>query len=199
MYILFQIFGILCVECLLVDCGGTECSNRYENQEDLLEAIPELRNCTTVRKRYPICGQTVNVLYSLQPPYVVASKNGNDPGGLLPDILRVATDVCCYGCLDVKFTGPVKYLQKFQHTNATIFMPLQSAFDSKLFAGRDYIPFLKVTGVTYLAKELRQIIKGARKHASHDVICYKHVASFYYSNFNGGNSRMCDVVFGYLV
>lgn len=71
------------------------CSNRYENREDILKALPQYKNCDSVKQRFPICARTISVLYSPQPPYVLQPEDNSSGGGrgrpvgLLPDLLNI--------------------------------------------------------------------------------------------------------------
>ena len=154
MNIVLQFLGTLWLNVYFIKSSLLHCSNRYEFQEEIKEALPHLKNCSVVRKLFPICNQQITVLYSQHPPYVFSINKTSEPIGLLPDILRLIMDVCCHGCVDIIFRGPVNPLQKFLYSNATIYMPLESAYNSKIFFGIDYIPFMKVSAVSILAKEM---------------------------------------------
>lgn len=130
------------------------CSSRFENMHDIKKANPLLTNCTYVKEKYPTCAKTITVEYFEQPPYVVASKDGGRPIGLLPDILWLVMEACCFGCYDIRYKGPVDYLTKFRPSSASLFMPVQSSVDSFLFNGHDFIPTVKVSKVDILAKQL---------------------------------------------
>ena len=170
MYKLLQFYAIFWIKCIRVKCSPIQCSNRYELQTEMKEALPYLKNCEIVRLRYPICDQQITVLYSPHPPYVISVEDDNKPIGLLPDILRLAMDVCCFGCVELIFRGPMDSLQKFRNSNATIFMPLESAFDSSLLFGHDYISFVKVEGVSFLAMEMKNKATEYTRHLMETVL-----------------------------
>ena len=73
-------------------------------------------------------------------------------------------DVCCYGCTKIVYKGEVEPIQKFTNTSMTLYMPLEGAFEGEAFFEYDYVPFLKVGGVSFLARELGN---KAEEYTSH--------------------------------
>lgn len=153
------------------ECSMQQCLKRYNLKEDLLIARPSLKNCTYVRKLYPICNLNLSVEYTLFEPYVVRGVNGSqNPTGLLPDYLDFISNVCCHGCMGLTFAGPFDAFRKFKSVNGGsgsavaadthIFMPFESAFGAKSFLGNDYIPFIRVPGVTFMALEMNQQLQA---------------------------------------
>ena len=133
-----------------------QCSNRFEHMDDIREALPQLKNCTFVKAEYPMCKEHIVVMYTHQPPYVIAGENGTTTRGLLPDMLRLVFNTCCYGCTNISFRGPVEPMEMFKthDSNITLFMSVESALTSEILLGRDYIPLMSVRRVSVLAKEM---------------------------------------------
>ena len=75
---------ILWINFFLIKCSSYECSNRYEFKEEIKKALPDLNNCTIVKRRYPVCDRTVTVYYTQHPPYVDKKTNTTEPHGLIP-------------------------------------------------------------------------------------------------------------------
>ena len=64
-------------------------------------------------------------------------------------------DVCCYGCSNITFHGPVDSQYKFRNKRETVlFMPLESATKSSMFFQYDFVPFVDVSGVRIMSKEI---------------------------------------------
>lgn len=59
---------------------------------------------------------------------------------------------CCFGCANLTFIGPFDPIDKY-FQSANLMMPIESAKGSEKYIGLDYIYFLEVPGVTFLAKE----------------------------------------------
>lgn len=73
-------------------------------------------------------------------------------------------DVCCYGCTKIEYKGPVSPQNKFVDMNRTLYMPLEGAFEADAFYKYDYVAFLKVNGVSFIAQDLTD---RAAEYASH--------------------------------
>lgn len=78
------LYSLNCIECNLPTC-----TQRLEYAGVAQQANTKLKNCSYVKELYPICGESMTVMYTEKPPYVVAPQPGDDgiPAGLLPDIL----------------------------------------------------------------------------------------------------------------
>ena len=167
----FEVLGIIYINIIIVKCSRIECTNRYEFQEDIMEALPYLRNCSVVRHMYPICDQKVHVIYSHHPPYVISTKNISDPIGLLPGILRQVMDICCYGCADIIYHDTIDSLRNFRNIKTTLLMPLESSPSNKLFFTRhDYIPFMTVRGVSFFAREISDKTTEYTRELMHTIL-----------------------------
>lgn len=88
---------------------------------------------------------------------------------LVLGMLRLAMETCCYGCANLTFIGPFKAVDKF-FQNASILMPVESASNSKKFVGMEYVSFVDVPGVSFLARESSGRTTKLTKHLFKSVI-----------------------------
>lgn len=146
-----------------------QCTNRYEFRHDVPHIFPYLRNCTYVRHMHPICGKNIVISYAEHAPYVTFNHTTGRPVGFLPGMLRLAMETCCYGCANLTFIGPFKAVDKF-FQNASILMPVESASNSKKFVGMEYVSFVDVPGVSFLARESSGRTTKLTKHLFKSVI-----------------------------
>lgn len=80
-YLIILVIFLSKVGCLSID----QCTNRFEYKDDIVEARPQLKNCTFVRETYPSCRDNITVLYAEMAPYVYLDINHEDrPAGMLP-------------------------------------------------------------------------------------------------------------------
>lgn len=128
-----------------------ECSNRFEFRHTITEYVPAFKNCSYVTERFPVCGNNITVALSIDPPYTILDDNKN-AAGILPGMLKLAMETCCFGCEDLKFMIIDDVIKKYYTDNASIVMPHEGAYKSSHFIGQDYLPFIEVRGVTFLAK-----------------------------------------------
>lgn len=162
MYIALSISFVFSAVSRFTECSLPICTHRLENTKLIIQANPKLKNCSYVIERYPICGEAITVVYAEQPPYVVPPKERNGkPIGLLPDMLNETLHVCCFGCKNVTYRGPVDHTERFNSMTADIFMPVQSSSSSSYFDDKDFISMVDASKVSVLAKQRTLAVKSS--------------------------------------
>ena len=135
-----------------------DCHLRFEFRDSIKANRPVLNNCTEVLEMYPLCRQKVRIKYAVQPPYVAHEKDNGKPIGIIPDLLNLILDMCCFGCIDVAYEGPVPFIELLKEQenedNATIFMPIAASYEADRILDRDYVPMVKTDTVSVMALEL---------------------------------------------
>eukprot|EP00794_Sanderia_malayensis_P019199 gene19199-21123_t len=115
--VLLATLASLCVDCASLNCSDqTEqsktCGSRFDMLNITMAFFNPTGNCSRVEHCYCMCREsTIKVVFFEFPPYIFVDKNGT-VDGVIPGLLKIALDACCFGCTKIIYRKPLKSIEE---------------------------------------------------------------------------------------
>eukprot|EP00794_Sanderia_malayensis_P019205 gene19205-21129_t len=150
---------------LCVDCGDLNCSDRTEQSKtcasrfDMLEATMALvnptGNCSRVKQWYCMCREsTLKVVFFEFPPYIFVDTNGT-VDGIIPGLLNIAIDSCCFGCTNIIYRKPLRSIKElisvyYNSSYFDVFLPANADKNAERVFGDPFVKLFTTPGFEFI-------------------------------------------------